>query len=182
MTVPTADFLRDLNDDALAEMVEVWDQESKDLRKGSQLARDELTERMKERNATHIDTEHWAGKVRPGPFEHVVDDEAMDRTLAPLVSAEVYDTCRNVVPETKAWDHRKLNELWKLGGDVAKVIDAARVSTRQRGKLELTRKEVTDAPVQDDSPDLPPAKADGGDPQRGGKGATASVEGDGAGA
>lgn len=175
MTVPTVDFLRDLNDDALAELVEVWDQESKNLRKGSQLARDELTERMKERNATHIDTEHWAGQVRPGPFDHVVDDEAME-ALAKLVPPGVWHSCTMLKPAVTVWDHRKLNELWKLGGEVAETIDAARVSTRQRGKLELTRKEVTNAPVGTAT------EAGGSDAAGDGEGAAASVEGDSAGA
>src|SRR3990172_7522349 len=76
------EMLAGMGDDALAEIAEGMLEEARTLQHNAGIARFELARRLKERGATHVETEHWAGRLVPGGFAHTVaDTEALDEAL-----------------------------------------------------------------------------------------------------
>ena len=139
---PVEDVIRDLGDDALAETAIQMEEEGKRLLDMAGLALHELEDRMREKDATRLETEHWAGVLKPGVWIHTITDDLMlklESLITPAEWAQAY-----VQPKTppQRWDLRALNELVKRGGEIRATIEAARTSTRDRSKLELKRKEV----------------------------------------
>lgn len=57
--------LVDFGDDALAEISETMRAEANVLQHNAGVARFELTRRLMERDATHVETENWTGKLVP---------------------------------------------------------------------------------------------------------------------
>ncbi len=145
MTTPdrpsVQDVIADMNDDALAETAKEMRAEGKRLLDMAGLAEFTLVNRMVARGATKLDTEHWTGALTPSLPSHVLIDEKMMQ-LRDLVSTEDWKRAR-VQPPAPAphWDKRVLNELAKLGGGIAAVIEDATISERGRAKLKLERKE-----------------------------------------
>ena len=135
------DVIKDLNDDALAEMAKEMRAEGKRLLDMADHAEFTLVNRMVAREATKLDTEHWTGALTPGLPTYAIDDGKM-MDLQDLVPAEVWERVR-VYPPAPAphWDKRVINELAKLGGEVKAVIEGATISERGRPKLKLERKE-----------------------------------------
>ena len=133
---PVEDVIKDMGDDALAETAQEIREEGKRLLRMAELAEFELVNRMVDKGATKLDTEHWAGTLSPGIPSHVIDDEMMAR-LDGLLSDEDWERAR---VQSWRWDKRVLNELAKLGGDVKIVIEGATTSERGRPKLKLERK------------------------------------------
>ncbi len=135
------DVIKDMGDDALAETAMDMLAEGKRLLDMAYHAEFTLVSRMKARGATKLDTEHWKGALTPGGWSHIIDDGKM-MGLRDLVSTEDWGRVR-VQPPAPAphWDKRVVNELAKLGGGVAAVIEDATISERGRPKLKLERKE-----------------------------------------
>jgi hypothetical protein len=125
-----------MGDDALAETAQDIRAEGKRLLRMADLAEFELVNRMVAKEATKLDTEHWAGTLSPGIPSYVIDDMMM-LPLRELLSSEDWKRARVQRP---TWDKRVLNELAKLGGDVKAVIEGATISERGRPKLKLERK------------------------------------------
>lgn len=139
---PVEDVIRDMGDDALAETAEEMRIEGNRLLRMAGLAAHELRQRMIDRKATVLDTEHWGGKLTPGIMRHEYDDDRM-RRLHPLLTEAEWGAVL-VWPPTPAprWDKRYLNELSKRGGSIRAVIEDATTSTRGDPGLELKRKEA----------------------------------------
>ena len=132
------DVIKDMGDDALAETAKEMRVEGKRLLDMADHAEFTLVNRMVAREATKLDTEHWAGTLSPGILSHDIDTALMMR-LDGLLSDEDWKRAR-VHPPAR-WDKRVLNELAKLGGEVKDVIEGATISERGRPKLKLDRKE-----------------------------------------
>ena len=76
------EMLAGMGDDALAEIAEGMLEEARTLQHNAGLARFELARRLKDKGATHMESEHWSGRMVPGGFVHVVDDpEALGTAL-----------------------------------------------------------------------------------------------------
>src|SRR3990167_1834124 len=73
------DVIRDMSDDALAETAIEMKAEGYRLMRMADLALHELGNRMEDRGASKLDTEHWNGTLRPGPLSHHVDPEKMEK-------------------------------------------------------------------------------------------------------
>ena len=136
------DTLEEYSDDALAEMADSFGREADRLFRLARGAHEELRQRLVDRGATKFDTDHWAGVMKPGLINHTVDDVARFRErLAPLVKAD--DIAGAFVqppaPPMRV-NHAALNDLHKLGGQVAAVIEEERRSVRGDPTLTLTRK------------------------------------------
>lgn len=125
----------DMDDDALAEIADSMQREARRLTEMSGKARWMLEQRLRDRGATVLDTEHWAGKLTAGAWQIVNEQRLRD------LPADVRERCF-VVPPPKPpvgrWDQRALNEAVKLGGPVAEIINACR--ERGEGLLVLERK------------------------------------------
>jgi hypothetical protein len=140
------DTLAEYDDDTLAEMADAWQKEASHLSRMAHGAHDELEHRVIDRGATKLDTEHWDGNLKPGAINHTVDDVGRlhDRLVGAIGST---DGVRAVFVQPPAppmrVDHRVLNELHKLGGQVAAIIDEERRSVRGDPTLELRRKAET---------------------------------------
>jgi hypothetical protein len=133
-------------DDALAEIAEGMLAEARTLQHNAGVARFELARRLKERGATHVETEHWSGRLVPGGFVHTVaDPEALCEALreAGVVGRDVIGAVYYSAPPPPMLvvNHRALNELVKLGGAISEAINAHRQSERGEPKLELHRKQ-----------------------------------------
>ena len=139
---PLEDIIKDMNDDALAETAQDMKVEGERLLRLAGMAAHALRQRMIERNATVLDTDHWGGKLTPGAPYHDYDDERMLR-LKPLLTdkewGEVYVQPPTPLPR---WDKRALNELAKRGGSIRAVIEDATTTSRGESKLQLKRKEA----------------------------------------
>jgi len=139
------DALEEYDDDALAEMADGFRAEADRLSRLARGAHEELRQRMVERGATKLDTEHWEGMLKPGAINHTVDDVARFRErLAHLGRGAWLDELDAAFPipppPPMRADHRVLNELHKRGGVVAAIIDEERKSMRGDPTLELRRK------------------------------------------
>lgn len=135
------DVIKDMGDDALAETAKEMRAEGKRLLDMADHAEFTLVNRMQARGATKLDTEHWTGALTPGLPVHTIDDEKMGR-LYVHVSVKDWRRVRVHPPAPSPhWDKRVLNELAKLGGGIAAVIEDATISERGRPKLKLERKE-----------------------------------------
>lgn len=140
-TQPTEPSMEDFNDDALATIAEDMAIEGKRLLRMAGQARQELTQRMGQRGATHLETDNWSGVLAPTGWRHEVSTAAM-LPLMDLIPREVWDRTYVQAPTPEPrWDHRVLNDLIKLGGDVRAIIETARISTRGEPELKLKRKE-----------------------------------------
>ena len=137
---PVEDVIADMADDALAETAQDIREEGQRLLRMADLALHELVNRMQGRDATKLDTEHWAGSLSPGLLNHDFNDEKMMR-LRYLLTDDEWATVRVQPPAPPPrWDKRMLNELTKRGGSVKAVIEDATISERGRPKLTLERK------------------------------------------
>ena len=142
-TRPAAeDVIRDMHDDALAEIAEEMKIEGRKLLRMAGQAEHELIKRMVQRGATVLDTDNWKGKLSSGPQRHDYDAQKMQH-LQSLISEREWDSIRIFL--APRWDKRALNDLAKLGGDIRAVIEGATMSTRGEEKLELKRKEEAHA-------------------------------------
>src|SRR3990172_2388892 len=117
------EMLAGMGDDALAEIAEGMLEQARTLHHNAGVARFELARRLKERGATHVDTEHWLGRLVPGGFAHTVaDPEALYEALiaAGLSIGAMREAIYYPVPTPPVLrvDHRELNELLKLGDPV----------------------------------------------------------------
>lgn len=136
------ELLAGMGDDALAEIAEGMLEEAKVLRHNADLARFELSRRLRERDATHVETEHWQGRLVPGGYVHEVEDAAglRDALIAAGTPSLRVDEAVYLPVVSFRVDHRQLNELVKLGGPIKAAIEAHRRSERGEPKLELHRK------------------------------------------
>lgn len=138
---PIEDVIADMADDALAETIEDIGAEAQRLARMASLAQHELTQRMVERGATVLDTEHWEGKLTPGAPVHQYDDEKMEMGLRSVLTPEEYALIWvHPPPPLPRRDKRYLNELAKRGGAILAAIDAATTTTRGSPRLTLERK------------------------------------------
>src|SRR3990167_117934 len=106
------------SDDALAEIAEGMLEEANTLRHNAGVARYELARRLKDREGTHLETEHWTGRLVPSGFAHTVTDpEALREALAAAgVTGEWLDEAVGYpkpMPKSLLVNHRTLNELAK---------------------------------------------------------------------
>lgn len=139
---PTAaEVMEDLNDDALAEMIQSMREEGKRLLRTAGQAEFTLVGRMEKNDATVLDTDHWSGKLRPGPWTHTVADPITLRSrlidVANVPSKQVHGAI-STVPKV---DQRVLNDIVKRGGQAAALIASHRTSVQARPSLDLTRKQ-----------------------------------------
>jgi len=142
MTTDTS--LEEYDDDTLAEMADGFRAEADRLSRLARGAFEELRQRVIGRGATKLDTEHWEGALKPGTINHVFDDlPRLKERLSPWLTADQTDAAfvQPPAPPMRA-DHRVLNELLKLGGQVAAVIQEERRSSRGDPTLVLSRKVV----------------------------------------
>lgn len=138
----TTDQIAEYDDDTLASMWEKWEREGKRLTKLARGAFLELQERMRKRDATIFNTEHWSGQMSPGLLTHTIDDlERFRDRLAPHVSEDDLRAAfvQEPLPPVHA-DHRKINDLRKRGGLILGIIEEECRSTRGEDKLVLKRK------------------------------------------
>lgn len=143
------ELLAGYGDDALAEIAEAMLAESKILRHNADSARFELRRRLIDRGATHVDTDNWQGRLVPGSFDHRVEDPE-ELLLALQAAGVAVERIREAVAYTQpapTWrvNHRELNELMKLGGDVRAAIETHRQSVRRDPELDLHRKAEVEA-------------------------------------
>ena len=134
--------LSEYSDDVLAEMADSLRTEADRLSRLARGALEELRQRMIDGGATKLDTEHWEGSLKPGAINHTVDDVArLRKRLGPYATATMMLSVfvQPPAPPLRV-DHRALNELLKLGGQVAAVINEERRSVRGDPTLELRRK------------------------------------------
>ena len=133
----------EFDDDTLAELWHEWTREAERLGKLARGAFLELQVRMRERNATKLDTPHWRGTMKPGAIHHTVDDAVRFRQRLAAFVGEDDLAAAFVQPPAPPMreDNRGLNELAKRGGLIAKIIDEERHSVRGEDILVLTRKE-----------------------------------------
>ena len=138
--------LTEYGDDAIAEMIDGFTRQAEHYRRLAFGARQELLARLLERGATLFDGKEWQGKVKPGQITHRVENvELLFQCLAPFLSTKDLEGAF-IQPPTPAIqvNHTALNQLYKRGGDIARLIDQERVSVRGDSTLELSRKaEVT---------------------------------------
>jgi len=143
------EMLSGMGDDALAEIAEGMLEEARTLQHNAGLSRFELARRLKDREGTHMETEHWTGRLVPSGFAHTVPDpEALRSALAAAgVTGEWLDEAvgypKPIEPSLLV-NHRTLNELQKRGGAVKAAIEAHRQSVRGEPKLELHRRAEVD--------------------------------------
>lgn len=139
---PMEDIIQDMGDDALAETAQDIRAEGQRLLRLAGMAEHELVRRMVDRSATVLDTDHWGGKLTPGPPRHDYDDDRMMR-LQPLLTDKEWAEARvQPDPPPPRWDKRILNELAKRGGSIRAVIEDATTTMRGEPRLELKRKEA----------------------------------------
>lgn len=135
--------IADMSDDTLADMWDAWNEEAEKLQRLARGAFQELETRMKDRGATHLETENWRGRMKPGAKNHTIDDPVHLRTQL-IASGLTYDeTCSAfIIPPPLAMrvDQRGLNELEKLGGEVAQVIGENRKTVQGDPRLVLEKK------------------------------------------
>jgi len=133
----------EFDDDTLAELWHEWTREAERLGKLARGAFLELQTRMRDGNASKLDTAHWRGTMKPGSIHHTVDDpERLHERLFSLVGGDALRAAFvEPPPPPMHVDHRVLNELAKRGGVIAKIIDEERRSVRGEDVLILTRKE-----------------------------------------
>lgn len=146
MTPTEANTLAEYGEDALAEIAEDMEAEGHKMIAMAFTARQELLRRLTERKATVLNTEHWAGQLRPGTLSHTVDDP---QRLYARLQDYVDDKILKAVISTrtvKQVEQRQLNNLLKLGGDVARIIAEEQATIRGDPKLELKRKK--DVPLE----------------------------------
>ena len=140
------DTLAEYDDDTLAEMADALGREADRLFRLARGAHEELRARLIERGATKLDTDHWEGTLKPGSINHTIDDLCrFKERLGPWVGHDELDAAfvQPPAPSIRA-DHRILNDLHKLGGQVAAIIDEERRSVRGEPSLLLTRKMEAD--------------------------------------
>jgi hypothetical protein len=132
--------VEEIDDDELAEQWDMADDLARRYAKVAGVINLELIRRMEAKGATMFDTEHWKAPLESGGW--IVDDPArLRQRLGPLISL---DQIMAVFPPPKPRppqpDQRRLNELIKLGGDIAAII----AEERHRGepRLNLKRKEA----------------------------------------
>lgn len=134
--------LEEYSDDALAEMSEQLGQEGRRLQRLAAGALFELEKRMQERGAKKLATDHYTGVVRPGGISYRIDD--LDRLRERLRQHVDPGDVDRAFPEPKlpaqGVNQAVLNELLKLGGEIAEIINEERAGTRGRSNLELSRK------------------------------------------
>jgi hypothetical protein len=137
----TTEALDELSDDALALIAVEWADEGARFLHGATLAKFELEKRMEQRGATRLNTENWTGVLKSAGYTHTIEHDAeMAMALRDVIGDSVDELwCRPPQP-ARAWDHRALNDLHKLGGPAAEIIDQYRRSTPKRKQLELKAK------------------------------------------
>src|SRR3972149_942445 len=133
------DVIRDMADDALAETAVEMKAESYRLRRMADLALHELENRMGDRSATKLDTEHWLGTLRPGPLIHDVDPEKMEKLPQHLTPEEWDEVYVPPPAPDRRWSHSVLNELVKRGGLIRVAIEVAPTSVRGRSQMGMER-------------------------------------------
>jgi len=143
-TAKPEDSVGEFGNDALAELIDTYARQAEHFRRLAFGARGELLARLLDDGATALDTEHWAGKVKPGQITHQVEDpERFRQRLEPYLQVkEIKAAFVQPAPPPLRADHRVLSDLSRRGGDIAKIIDEERTSIRGDATLELTRKEV----------------------------------------
>ena len=102
-----------------------------------------IRQRMEERGATKLDTEHVSGTLASSGYTHTIDDpQALADALwdAPGVDHLALDDMYRAPEPVKRWDQRGLNELLKRGGAIREAIERYRTSTPNPPKLELKAK------------------------------------------
>lgn len=130
----------ELTDDDLAETAILMDEEGRKMIRMASSALFELEGRLIGRGATRFEGEKYAGKLRSTGYDYNIDDrDRLRKRLAPLLSQADQDRAFPLPPPpARGVDHRVLNDLHKLGGEIAAIIDMERTSVARRQKLELT--------------------------------------------
>lgn len=139
----------ELSDEDLARVAVEMADEAERLGRMARAASFDLEARLIGRRATKFEGEHFRGTLRPQGFEHTIDDQErfMER-LGPLLSRADQDRAfpppPPPPPRDRGIDHRVLNDLRKLGGDVAAIIAEERRSAERRPRLKIERIETSE--------------------------------------
>jgi hypothetical protein len=128
-----------LSDDDLARSWITLSEEGRRLIKMADGALFALESRLIERGAEKFVGEHFRGAMKKAGYDHTIDDQErfMER-LKGYVSEPVYERAfpQPSTPD-RGVDHRVLNDLIKLGGPVAAIIEEERRSAERRPKLKI---------------------------------------------
>lgn len=139
-----------LSDDDLARSWITLSEEGRRLIKMADGALFALESRLIERGAEKFDGEHFRGAMKKTGYDHTIDDQErfMER-LKGYVSESVYERAfpQPPAPE-RGIDQRVLNDLIKLGGPVATIINEERRSAERRPKLKIE-------PIETKEEDIP---------------------------
>jgi len=152
-TAKPEDSVGEFGNDALAELIDTYARQAEHFSRLAFGARRELLARLLDDGATVLDTERWAGRVKPGQITHRVEDPVrLHERLSPFLQAkELVAAFVQPPPPPLRVDQRVLNDLHKRGGDIARIIEEERVSVRGDSTLELSRKEGAGDGRDDDS-------------------------------
>lgn len=98
-----------------------------------------LRQRLEERNAIKLDTEHVSGTLAGAGYTHTIEDpEGLYRALCNLADYEEMNRWYAAPPKPpKRWDQRGLSELLKRGGAIRETILWYRVSVPNPPRLVL---------------------------------------------
>ena len=128
-----------LSDDDLARSWITLSEEGRRLIKMADGALFALESRLIERGASKFDGEQFRGAMKKSGYDHTIDDlERFMERLKGYVSESVFERAfpQPPIPE-RGVDHRVLNDLIKLGGPVATIINEERRSAERRPKLKI---------------------------------------------
>ena len=139
-----------LSDDDLARSWLTLSEEGRRLIKMADGALFALESRLIERGASKFDGEYFRGAMKKAGYDHTIDAHGrfMER-LKGYVSESVYERAfpQPPTPE-RGVDQRVLNDLLKLGGPVATIINEERRSAERRPKLKIE-------PIETKEEDIP---------------------------
>lgn len=142
-TLPGEAAIAEMSDDTLADMWDEWSAQASRLQTLARGAFQELEGQMKDRGATHLDTENWSGRMKPGAKNHTIDDPQRLREELMGLGLNLDELAPTFIfppaPPMRV-DQRGLNELLKLGGEVARVIGENRKTVQGDPRLVLERK------------------------------------------
>lgn len=129
----------DLSDDDLAETAVLMQKEGTRLLRMASAALFELEGRLIRRGASKFQGEKYAGKLRSTGYDHNIENrDRLRKRLGPLLSQADQDRAFPLPPPPiRGVDHRVLNDLHKLGGEIAVIIDMERTSVARRQTLTI---------------------------------------------
>lgn len=139
----TLEDLDEMEDDALAALAVSMPEEARKLNAVAGKAALLIRQRMVERGATKLDTEHFAGRLATTGYSYEIEDgHALWSALMDAgMNALEIEAARPTQPmPAPRWDMRALNELAKRGGAIREAIERYRVSTPNEARLEIKEK------------------------------------------